>query len=251
MRGKEHRRGLTLAEVLVLLAACAIVALLVAAGLLRARAAARRNQCENNLKQLGLALSNYTDVYGMFPSATVVSQSLPPEKRLSWIVPCLPFVESLMGGLSVDWNKPWDAPENMPPKTRKVIDVPGGFAEGEWVDLDIMVATCPSNPNPKHPCGLHVCNYVGIAGVGADGPQLPVDHPRAGIWAYDRATEPEQISAGLEYTLLLAETALDNGPWTAGGPATVRGVLPEMRLIGPGAQFGGLHSRVANVCFAD
>ena len=44
------------------------------------------------------------------------------------------------------------------------------------------------------------------------------------MWGYDRRTRPEDVSRGLAETMLLAETALDNGPWTAGGPPTVRGI---------------------------
>ena len=52
--------------------------------------------------------------------------------------------------------------------------------------------------------------------------------------------------------MLLGETTFANGPWTAGGPATVRGLNPGRRpYIGPGEQFGGSHRGGAMVAFAD
>ena len=51
---------------------------------------------------------------------------------------------------------------------------------------------------------------------------------------------------------MATETGRDNGPWTAGGPPTVRGVDPaDAPYIGPGRAFGGLHPGGLNVLFAD
>ena len=56
----------------------------------------------------------------------------------------------------------------------------------------------------------------------------------------------------LSNTLLLAETGLANGPWTAGGPATVRGLdQGRQPYIGRGRQFGGLHRGGVMVAMAD
>src|SRR4051812_20070443 len=78
--------------------------------------AARRMNCQNNLRQLGIALGNYHDSAGRFPSATVGGTDLPPEQRLSWLTELYPaFLE---GGikLHVDRKRAWDAPENCPPR---------------------------------------------------------------------------------------------------------------------------------------
>ncbi|MCA9067220.1 MAG: DUF1559 domain-containing protein, partial [Planctomycetaceae bacterium] len=76
----------------------------------QAREAARRTQSKNNLKQLALAMHNYHDVYSHFPRGTVDKPDLPVEKRMSWVVSLLPFMEQSAMYNQIDQNKPWDDP---------------------------------------------------------------------------------------------------------------------------------------------
>jgi hypothetical protein len=76
----------------------------------QAREAARRTQCLNNLKQIGLALQNYHDVYSTFPPAYMADAAGKPMH--SWRVLILPFLGEEQLYSEYDFSEPWDGPNN-------------------------------------------------------------------------------------------------------------------------------------------
>jgi prepilin-type N-terminal cleavage/methylation domain-containing protein len=90
---KRERRGFTLIELLVVIAIIAVLIALLLPAVQQAREAARRTQCKNNLKQLGLAMHNYHDAHGMFPPGMVDDDAYPNGGHTTGFTLLLPFIE--------------------------------------------------------------------------------------------------------------------------------------------------------------
>ena len=84
---RSQYRGFTLVELLVVIAIIGVLVALLLPAVQAAREAARRSQCQNNLKQLGLALHNHHDTYKKFPTFSAGNPNI------SWVVYLLPFME--------------------------------------------------------------------------------------------------------------------------------------------------------------
>ncbi len=198
------------------------------------RRASARLQCANNLKQIALALhtsadtipagGNTTDPRLFLPAGTVPNPSLPPDRRLSWAVEILPFLEE--DGLyhRIDREAAWDAAVNVPA-----------------VESPLKVFQCPDWQR-EAPAAAPLTPYVGVAGVGAAAATLPEGDRWAGMFGYDRRTSLSDVTDGTSNTLLILESSRANGPWARGGPSTVRGLDPtDTPYLGSGRPFGGTH----------
>jgi len=98
MTTRGRSRGFTLIELLVVIAIIAILIALLLPAVQQAREAARRTQCRNNMKQLGLAFHNYHDNFKMFPADGLWTY-LPTDttnrapRNFSWVAAILPFID--------------------------------------------------------------------------------------------------------------------------------------------------------------
>jgi prepilin-type N-terminal cleavage/methylation domain-containing protein/prepilin-type processing-associated H-X9-DG protein len=169
-------KGFTLIELLVVIAIIAVLIALLLPAVQQAREAARRTQCKNNLKQLGLALHNYHDNTNCFPPGNVVPEgNVAPSSSssggASWLVRVLPMIDQ-----AAAYNQMVFAGTDWAMQT-------GSSPNRNWAvvnTLRVSALNCPSSTLPQvrnqtsssgttglgAPTSLtyQVGNYVGIAG---------------------------------------------------------------------------------------
>ncbi len=134
---RKSRTAFTLIELLVVIAIIAILIALLLPAVQQAREAARRSQCRNNLKQLGLALHNYHDVYNCFPMNGFGAQmgaAYTTANAFSIFTKLLPYLEQTSLYNQFDFNRP--STEGTVSKNRELAKTP------------IAAFLCPSDPTP-------------------------------------------------------------------------------------------------------
>jgi hypothetical protein len=234
------RRGVTVIALFVILIVLAVVVTLLIPWVTNVQRAAVRATCHNHLRRLGFAIDSYQDALKHYPEGTVAGTNLPPERRLSFFVLLLPYLEESFLSRDFEHNAAWDAKPNT---TDRI-----GHISSYLFECPQWRASPRGEEQAAHSAAVRgystLTPYVGMAGVGADAATRAADAPGIGMFGYDRALKREDVKDGLANTILLIETGTDLGPWLRGGPSTVRPLeLAGGPVTGEGLAFGGTHFR--------
>ncbi len=150
----KQRRGFTLIELLVVIAIIAILIALLLPAVQQAREAARRTQCKNNLKQLGLALHNYHDTFNLFPPGAM-NPGVHPQPGLPysnncavecrntpWSLYLLPYMEQAPLYSQLNFSLPMSSAQRSGtgPSTALV-----ATNAALWANVDLPMFKCPSD----------------------------------------------------------------------------------------------------------
>ncbi|MFO0904969.1 MAG: DUF1559 domain-containing protein [Pirellulales bacterium] len=195
----RSRRGFTLVELLVVIAIIGILVALLLPAVQAAREAARRTQCTNNLKQLGLAAHNFHDTYNKLPSS-IRPGGLTTAPRIAGLTFLLPFIEQGTIYDKYDQTVNWSHANNLP-----------------YTSQPIKGFQCPSSPDPKRLDGDPQLTWSQIVAITDYSPTIGVDQrletlglvDRAGAGILTKNGEPRMADVldGLSNTIMYAESA--------------------------------------------
>ena len=247
MATRSRREGFTLIELLVVIAIIAMLIALLLPAVQRARESARRSACQNNLKQIGLALHNYHDTHRVLPPGQINNSYLadtagryanPIEARLlqlrgqnnlgyhgtSWMLHILPMLDQ--GPLYSFWTPgdnvrtngeigtqlpPPDLTFVYPPRTDvKVFYCPSRRATMEAVGQYASCDRVDSSAPSAVPWAQGGNDYAGCSGAGITFHENPTD-------ATDRQTyamQPLQLAATVTTVIGLNGQSFSTSPYT-------------------------------------
>lgn len=236
MKNRRHR-GFTLIELLVVIAIIAVLIALLLPAVQQAREAARRSQCKNNMKQLGLAMHNYHDTFNMFPIGQRGGTTQP-----NWKVGVLPYLDQAPLFTKLNFADSFWSGATGANTALRGVKVPVYNCPSSALPRDDSVSTYTSGQN------MQIMDYIGIAGaypdpnarvctaVGQSGTS-PSTYggywSNAGLLLMNEGKKIRDVTDGASNTLIVAENSgsvggkdLRTGYFTGWSGCICRGPLP-------------------------
>jgi prepilin-type N-terminal cleavage/methylation domain-containing protein len=217
---KRLRSGFTLIELLVVIAIIAVLVALLLPAVQQAREAARRSQCKNNLKQMGLAIANYESSFRMYPFGKGGAYPAPAPVYARWSMHSmlLPYLDQAPLYARIDFTNPPDTPGmagviNFMPAYQS----PNGVNTNQ-AQTKVPIFLCPSDPaapaawpGQNNYCGNQgtwLCdrsNFVDPTAVNS-----PAEMSQ-GVFYYLSNTRPADVTDGLSNTAFASERLRGSG----------------------------------------
>lgn len=274
-----QRYGFTLVELLVVIAIIGILVALLLPAVQAAREAARRSQCQNNFKQVGIALQNYVNTNTVFPSGTIYSMSaakskcvgvpsyvangvtVPSYEGFGWGAFLLPYLEEQSVYDMIDFSyksgepqpvwkdKAWAGHDSSWEAEGKLVATficPSEVNEQGWVDCCSARGQF-SPPGVNDPYDWRLSNMAGIADSIDAFCFLyqPVHNGKGTMYNFSRVG-PKKITDGLSQTAIVGEATSGRGLDLDGqevwvGETWVTRSVADMHngINGPGSLPGG------------
>ncbi|MCR9200992.1 MAG: DUF1559 domain-containing protein [Planctomycetaceae bacterium] len=205
----DRRSGFSLIELLVSTSIVVILVTLLTPAVSFCREVARRTQCQNRMRQLSVALHNYSHLHGVLPPGSVNSDGpiVMQEQgyHMNWLVQVLPFLDQEVCYQQIDFQHSVYADTNRPVRQRRLPEL-----------------ICPADSLASQL--LPGSSYVGSTG----GLDEPISEDNTGLLFLNSSIRFAEIRDGASYTILLGERLSSDSPmavdlgWMSGTSATLR-----------------------------
>ena len=228
LASRNARRGFTLIELLVVIAIIGVLIALLLPAVQAAREAARRSQCTNNLKQMGLALHNYESTQGSFPMGGMRwdrnFDGCVTDWKHTWQDYIMPFLEQGTTYNTFNFSRPWNS-----------------ITQNTAFDTNVAVYLCPSDSRyTQEPVGFVQYVQTSYAAVRGGTENIyyswgtPTTQPNAnrcgaidseGLFGTNVVYRIADISDGTSQTLAVGETSRFNADASTASPFNMGNVL--------------------------